>query len=63
VSFSITHTKIIKPVFLNLMDGTVYALDDDNYIRNGKVLSLINIPIGDWPVVILDEDWLELVNN
>ncbi|GAB3005999.1 hypothetical protein GCM10027284_24830 [Cyclobacterium sediminis] len=63
VNFTITHTKIKNPVFLNLMDGNVYELDEDHYAKNGKVLSFQNIPIGDWPVVILDKDWLELAKN
>ncbi|WP_339925708.1 hypothetical protein [uncultured Cyclobacterium sp.] len=63
VNFTITHAKIKNPVFLNLLDGTVYALNEDNYTKNGKVLLFQNIPIGDWPIVILDKDWLELVKN
>jgi len=62
VNFHVTHVKFKKPVFLNPLDGTVYNLNEENYAKKGNRIFFKNIPVGDWPVVIVDKNWIDLNN-
>jgi polysaccharide biosynthesis protein PslG len=60
IDFSIDGISINTPILVNLFDGSVYAIPKENFSKKRKNISFKAIPVGDWPVVILDRSWVKL---
>ncbi|WP_194975879.1 GH39 family glycosyl hydrolase [Aquiflexum lacus] len=58
--FVIRNIKLSNPVLLDLFDGTIYELPKGSFQRKGKDHIFKNIPIGDWPIAIVDRSWVNL---
>ncbi len=58
-NIEIQEIKLDNPIFIDLLDGSVYELPKANYHRNGRGYAFKNIPVGDWPVVIIDRSWVD----
>ncbi len=61
-NFTVSQVTFKTPVLVNLLDGQVYGLPKEYYSKKGKRFTFSNIPVGDWPVVIVDRDWIKLTN-
>ncbi|WP_154859478.1 GH39 family glycosyl hydrolase [Cyclobacterium xiamenense] len=59
-TFTVHNMQFKKPVFVNLLDGKVYELPKATYSKKGKSFTFSEIPVADWPVVIVDRSWVEL---
>lgn len=60
IDFSAEGIAMKTPVVVDLMDGSVYTLPKGNYSKKGGNMNFSSIPIGDWPVVIVDKSWVKL---
>jgi hypothetical protein len=59
-NFTVRNVKFKAPIFVNLLDGVVYQLPKENYSKKGKRFTFSNIPVGDWPVVVVDKSWVTM---
>ena len=59
-NFTVQNMQFKNPVLVNLLDGQVYELSKENYSKKGKRVTFSNIPVGDWPVVIVDKSWVDI---
>jgi hypothetical protein len=63
VDFTVSGIQLKNPVFVDLLDGMVYDLPKEAYSKNGGEYIFSHIPVGDWPVLIVERDWIDVVSD
>jgi len=63
ISLSIPEFRVGKPVYVDLISGSVYAIPEQTIERHGTTATLKNLPIWDAPVVVTDCSLLRIIQE
>lgn len=58
VNFKVSGVKIKNPVLVDLLTGIVYQIPKENISIKRKTISVSEIPVADYPLVIAEKEWL-----
>lgn len=58
VTLSLENTRFRDPVLLNLLDGSVYEIQD--YEQQTGRASFASLPLGDFPIIIMEREEVQL---
>lgn len=59
VELVFSGVNITDPVLVDLFDGSIYALPKGSFQKRAKIFKFRDIPVGDWPVAIVDRKWVK----
>jgi hypothetical protein len=54
LTLDLPNSGLEEPIFVDMLSGSVYAIGKERISRNHDRLSLKDIPVGDWPILIAD---------